>query len=187
MKKKVLYFLSVLVAIGALTVPAMAADFTLSSPQLKEGATLAMEQVFNGFGCQGQNVSPALAWKNPPAGVKSYAVTVYDPDAPTGSGWWHWLIFNIPSGEKGLAKNAGNPAAGLAPAGSVQGRNDFGAEGYGGACPPPGDAPHHYQFTVFALDVEKIDLDSGVSPAMVGFNLNAHMLAKDVITVRYGR
>lgn len=166
---------------------AEAGDFTLSSPQLKEHEPMEMEQVFNGFGCQGRNISPALHWDNPPAGVKSYAVTVYDPDAPTGSGWWHWLIYNIPARVDGLVKNAGDPPSNLAPTGSVQSRTDFGTRGYGGACPPAGASAHRYVFTVYALDVEKLDLDPEATAAMVGFTINQHLLAKDVLTILYAR
>ncbi len=167
--------------------PALAADFTLNSPQLRNGGTMAPAQVFNGFGCNGKNISPELSWQGEPAGTKSFAVTVYDPDAPTGSGWWHWVTFNIPADVHHLPANAGDPASGLAPAGAVQSRTDFGRPGYGGACPPAGDAPHRYQFTIFALDTEKLPLDADASPAMVGFNLQRHALARARITVTYGR
>ncbi len=166
---------------------ALAAGFTLTSPQLQPGGTMATAQVFNGFGCTGSNISPELAWQGEPAGTKSFAVTAYDPDAPTGSGWWHWVIFNIPANVHHLPENSGDPASGLAPAGSVQSRTDFGRPGYGGACPPPGDAPHRYIFTVFALDTDRLDLDSDASPAMVGFYLNRHALARAQIIVTYGR
>jgi len=128
-----------------------------------------------------------LHWKDAPVGTKSFAVTVYDPDAPTGSGWWHWLIFNIPANTDNLPENAGDPSSGLAPKGSIQGRTDFGKPGYGGACPPVGDKPHRYQFTVYALDTEKIDLDANASGAMVGYFLNPHAIAKATLTVYYSR
>lgn len=161
--------------------------FVLSSPVLKEGEKMIMNQVFSGFGCTGKNISPELEWKNAPKGTKSFAVTVYDPDAPTGSGWWHWVIFNIPKDTAKLPENAGDTASGLAPKGSVQSMTDFGTPGYGGACPPAGDKPHKYIFTVHALDVEKIDLAPSASGAMVGFNLNQHTLAKAQITVLFSR
>lgn len=165
---------------------AQAADFTLSSPQLQEGGTIAAQQVYSGFGCSGGNVSPQLEWSGAPAGTKSFAVTVYDPDAPTGSGWWHWVVFNIPVDLHGLVANAGDPQAGLAPAGSVQSRTDYGTTGYGGPCPPPGP-PHHYVFTVYALKTDNIDLKPDVSAAMVGFYLNANKLASASLTTTYGR
>ena len=163
-----------------------APKLTLTSPDLKPGARLTAKQVFNGFGCSGQNVSPALAWSNAPAGTKSFAVTMYDPDAPTGSGWWHWVVYNIPATAKGLPEGAGDPAKRLAPAGSVQGNTDFGAPGYGGPCPPPGK-PHRYILTVYALKTEKIDVPANATAAMVGFNLNGNLLAKATLTGMYGR
>ncbi len=164
-----------------------AEDFLLSSPQLEPGKNLGMEQVFSGFGCTGKNISPALSWKGSPAETKSFAVTVYDPDAPTGSGWWHWAIFNISAKINNLAENAGDPSSKSAPEGSIQSITDFGRAGYGGACPPVGDKPHRYIFTVFALDVEKLPLDANASGAMVGYYLNKHALAKATITVYYSR
>ena len=164
-----------------------AGDFILKSSQIQQGERLNEEQVFSGFGCTGKNISPALYWEGAPEGTKSFAVTVYDPDAPTGSGWWHWIIFNIPANINELPKNAGDLKSGLAPKASTQSRTDFGSSGYGGAAPPPGDKPHRYQFTVYALNIERIDLDVNASGAMVGFNLNQHVLAKSTITAYYSR
>jgi hypothetical protein len=164
----------------------LAAQFEVTSPEIKKNGTIAEEQVFNGFGCQGANVSPALNWTGAPAGTKSFAVTVYDPDAPTGSGWWHWVVFDIPATAKGLPKNASAQAASL-PTGSVQSRTDFGKPGYGGPCPPAGDKAHHYQFTVHALKVDKLPLDENVPAAMVGFYLHQNTLQKAVLNARYGR
>ncbi|TCJ14988.1 YbhB/YbcL family Raf kinase inhibitor-like protein [Parasulfuritortus cantonensis] len=166
---------------------AQAGDFRLTSPELQPGARLADEQVFNGFGCQGGNVSPALAWSGVPAGTKSLAVTVYDPDAPTGSGWWHWLVFNLPADTRALAKGAGAVQAGLMPAGAVQSRTDFNQPGYGGPCPPVGDKPHRYIFTVYALKADSLPLDANAPAAMVGFYLHQNTLGKAVLTGRYGR
>src|SRR5205823_2757311 len=154
------------------------ADLSFSSPQFSEGATLKDEQVFNGFGCTGKNVSPEIEWKDAPAGTKSFALTVYDPDAPTGSGWWHWVIVNIPATETKLKAGAGNPAKKAAPKGSLQTRTDFGKPGWGGPCPPPGDKPHHYVFTLHALKVDKLPLDKDASGAMAGFYLGQNTLAK---------
>lgn len=162
----------------------IAADFSVTSPQLKDGEIMPMEQVLNGFGCTGTNISPELNWENEPEGTKSYAVTVYDPDAPTSSGWWHWTAFNIPANVTGLPANASvNPEA----SSMTQGRTDFGAPGYGGACPPEGDAPHRYQFQVWALDTDHIDLDEQASGAMVGYFLNMHKLVKAELTVKFSR
>ena len=166
------------------TLPAMA--FELSSPQLQAGQPMAKAQEYSGFGCTGGNVSPALAWQHVPAGTKSLAVTVYDPDAPTGSGWWHWVLFNLPAGTAGLPAGAGNPGGALPP-GSVQSRTDYGTPGFGGACPPAGDKPHRYIFTVHALKVDKLELGADSSPALVGYMLNANSLGKASLTATYGR
>ncbi len=177
-----------LVAAAALfaTEAAHAGGMTLSSPDIKNGGTIKNEQVFKGFGCTGENISPALHWSGAPKGTKSFAVTIYDPDAPTGSGWWHWVVFNIPANVTSLAKGAGDPKGPAAPAGAVQSRTDFGTTGYGGPCPPKGDKPHHYHITVFAVDVDKLPADENASAAYVGFNLHFHTLAKASITGRYG-
>ena len=166
---------------------AVAAPMTLTSPDVKPGARIADEQVANGFGCSGGNLSPALAWSGAPKATKSFALSVYDPDAPTGSGFWHWVMFDIPASAASLPKNAGDPKASLAPAGAIQGRNDAGSEGYFGPCPPKGDKPHHYQFTIFAVDVDKLDADASASPAVVGFNLHFHTLAKATLTGIWSR
>ncbi|WP_051710379.1 kinase inhibitor [Andreprevotia chitinilytica] len=164
---------------------AQAAGFTLTSPDVANGKKLSDEQVFAGFGCTGKNVSPALEWKNAPAGTKSFAVTVYDPDAPTGSGWWHWLVVNIPASATGLAHGAGSTGGSL-PANSLQTRTDFGAPGFGGACPPQGDKPHRYIFTVYALKTDKLDVTADSSAALVGFNLHFNTLGKASLTAKYG-
>jgi len=175
-------------AFGAAAPGGLAADdtFMLQSAVVAPNGTLANEQVFNGFGCSGKNVSPPLRWSGAPAGTRSFALTVYDPDAPTGSGWWHWVVFDIPASVSELPQGAGN-AAGQLPAGTVQGRTDFGAPGYGGPCPPAGDKPHRYIFTVYALKTAKLDVPSGGSAAMVGFMINANKLASASIIARYGR
>ena len=174
-------------AIGASA--ASAQSMTLTSPDIKEGAKIANEQVFKGFGCTGDNKSPALSWSGAPSGTKSFAVTIYDPDAPTGSGWWHWVVYNIPVSTTSLPKNAGDVAAKLMPEGAIQGRTDFGVGGYGGPCPPPGDKPHHYQITVFAVDVPALPdaKNDQASAALVGFDLHFHTLAKATVTGVYGR
>ena len=166
---------------------AWADGFMITSPQIQAGGRMANEQVFNSFGCQGDNISPAIQWSGAPPGTKSFALTVYDLDAPTGSGWWHWVVFNIPSNVTSLAKNAGNPQANLTPAGSVQSRTDFGKPGYGGPCPPAGDKPHRYQITVYALKVDKLPLDETAPAAMVGFYLHQNLLKKSVLSASYSR
>jgi Raf kinase inhibitor-like YbhB/YbcL family protein len=170
---------------GAVT--ARAADFSLSSPDVKDGAMLTTRQVFRGFGCSGENVSPALMWKGAPTGTKSFAVTVYDPDAPTGSGWWHWIVYNLPGTTTKLPAGAGDPAKNLLPQGAVQARTDFGTPGFGGACPPPGDKPHRYIFTVYALKTDKLAVPPDATAAMIGYNLNANKLATASLTAKYGR
>ncbi|MFI4868234.1 MAG: YbhB/YbcL family Raf kinase inhibitor-like protein [Steroidobacterales bacterium] len=178
------------IAAGALTLAsaAVAADgaFTLHSPAVAPNSTLSNDQVYSGFGCSGRNISPALAWRGAPKGTRSFALTVYDPDAPTGSGWWHWLVYNIPASVSELPTGAGS-AGGTLPAGAVQGHTDFGTAGFGGACPPAGDKPHRYIFTVYALKSERIDVPDAASAAMVGFMIHANTLAKASITAHYGR
>jgi len=159
--------------------------FTLTSTDMKPGTQIAMAQVYSGMGCGGGNQSPALQWSGAPPGTKSFAITMYDPDAPTGSGWWHWLVYNIPANVMSLPTGAGDPKKSLLPAGAMQGNTDFGAPGYGGPCPPKGDKPHHYITTVFALNVEKIDVPPTATAAVVGFNLNAHKLGTAVLMALY--
>jgi len=178
--------LAALVMLGAVQA-AHAAGFTLTSPTIKPGSMLTEAQVFKGFGCEGKNTSPALKWSGAPSGTKSYAVTVYDPDAPTGSGWWHWVVYNIPASTTELPEGAGASDGKGLPAGAVQGRTDFGSAGFGGACPPKGDKPHRYIFTVHALKTDKIEVPADASAALVGFMLNANRLAKASFEARYGR
>ena len=137
--------------------------------------------------CAGGNISPALSWSGAPPGAKSFALTCYDPDAPTGSGFWHWVVFNIPATVTRLPRGAGDPKSPAAPKGAMQSRTDYGVTGYGGPCPPPGDKPHRYQFTIFAVDVAKLDAEEQSSAAVVGFNLHFHTLAKASLTGLYGR
>lgn len=158
--------------------------FRLWSKDLEEGGRLPETQMFNGMGYTGGNVSPHLAWEGAPAGTKSFVVTLYDPDAPTGSGWWHWIVINLPAETKELAAGSGNDAKLPSPA--VQTRTDFGTPGYGGAAPPPGRS-HRYIFTVHALKVEQIDLDAQASGAMVGFMVFMNSLGKATLTVTYGK
>jgi Raf kinase inhibitor-like YbhB/YbcL family protein len=169
---------------------ANAQGLTLTSPDIKEGGTIATEQIITGFGCVGGNVSPALNWSGAPPGTKSFAINMLDPDAPTGSGWWHWVVFNIPPGTTSLPKDAGNlKKKKLMPKGAIQSRTDFGTGGYGGPCPPAGDKPHRYQITVFAVDVDKLPFakNDKASAAAVGFDLHFHAIAKATLTGLYGR
>jgi Raf kinase inhibitor-like YbhB/YbcL family protein len=159
--------------------------FSVKSPDLVSKGRIALSHVYNGMGCKGQNISPALEWSNAPAGTKSFAVTMFDPDAPTGSGWWHWIMYNIPATTTSLADGAGNGRN--APNGSVEGPTDFGTKGYGGPCPPVGDKPHHYHITVFALKTDKLDMPSNATSAFIGYNLNANKVATARITGLYAR
>lgn len=162
--------------------------FQLSSPDIGPKAPIGNKFVFKGFGCEGENVSPALAWKAPPAGTKSFALLVHDPDAPTGgAGWWHWVVYNLPAGTAALSQGAGSADGGKLPAGAVQQKTDFGAAGWGGPCPPPGDKPHRYVFTVYALKVEKLDIPEGASASLVGFMVNANAIGKATLVGKYGR
>lgn len=180
---------------------AQGGKFTLSSPDIPAGGKVPMKHVLNGFGCSGQNVAPALEWHNAPAGTKSFSITVYDPDAPTGSGFWHWSVHNLPGDTTKLAQGAGNALASM-PAGTNPAITDFqdtGATGgngnWGGPCPPVGDKPHRYVFTVYALDVPDLYAAAGIpktgTAAVHGFALNkglgAHVLGKASFTAKFGR
>jgi Raf kinase inhibitor-like YbhB/YbcL family protein len=169
------FFAGLMVA-TTLAVPAMADDFTLTSPDIAEGQQLSSDFVFQGFGCDGGNVAPSLAWSGAPEGTESFAITVYDPDAPTGSGWWHWFAFNIPAA---ITEMESGDVAG------VQLTNDYGAQGFGGACPPAGEV-HRYEFTVHALGT-MLEIDNSVSNALAGFMVNANSLASSTITAVYNR
>ncbi len=159
--------------------------FTLSSNDL--GGEATKTQVFNGFGCTGDNQSPQLSWKNAPQGTKSFAVTMYDPDAPTGSGFWHWVVFDIPANVKELVSNAGNIKLNLTPKGAIQSVTDYGTKGYGGPCPPEGHGFHQYIITVYALKTDTLGLDENTTPALVGFYLWNNTLAKASIVTYYQR
>jgi Raf kinase inhibitor-like YbhB/YbcL family protein len=143
--------------------------------------------VFNGFGCTGENRSPALLWRDAPAGTRSFAITLYDPDAPTGSGWWHWVVYNIPADVKHLPEDAGHVGGQGLPAGAVQGRTDFGTRAYGGACPPVGAAAHRYVMTVYALKVDHLPVPADASAAMVGFMVHMNQLGAATLQSSYGR
>ena len=159
--------------------------FTLSSKDLGGEATTIEE--FNGFGCTGENKSPQLFWENAPEGTKSFAVTMYDPDAPTGSGWWHWVVFDIPADVNELVSNAGNVSLDLAPKNSVQSITNYGTSGYGGPCPPEGHGLHQYILTVYALKTDKLGLDANTNPAVVGYYLWNNTIAKASIVTYYKR
>jgi len=155
--------------------------FTLKSTDL--GGQFTNEFVAGNFGCNGSNQSPQLSWYNAPAGTKSFAITMYDADAPTGSGFWHWVVVNIPSTVLELKRGAGNVKDGVAPAGSLQTINDTGAPGYQGPCPGEGDMPHHYLITVYALKAEKLSTGVNSPTALSGYILNNAALAKASLVV----
>ena len=144
---------------------------------------LTKKNEFIGFGCKGSNLSPKIQITDLPKGTKSLALTVYDPDAPTGGGWWHWLAFNIPVSKTTIEQGAKS----LKKLGVVESMTSYGSVGYGGACPPAGDTPHRYIFKVYALKVDKLDLKSSATPSIVGYNLNANAIATASSTVLYGR
>lgn len=151
-----------------------AQTFTLKSNEL--GGQFTNRYFMNGFGYAGENISPGLSWQNAPAGTQAFAITIYDKDAPTGSGFWHWVVFNIPSSVTELPSGAGDVTKKLMPTGTIQGINDTGNNGYVGPAPPPGPA-HQYVITVYALKT-KIDLKETATPALVGFYLNSAAIAK---------
>ncbi|EPG5456344.1 kinase inhibitor [Escherichia coli] len=155
----------------------------LISNDLRDGDKLPHRHVFNGMGYDGDNISPHLAWDDVPARTKSFVVTCYDPDAPTGSGWWHWVVVNLPADTRVLPQGFGSGLVAM-PDGVLQTRTDFGKTGYDGAAPPKGET-HRYIFTVHALDIERIDVDEGASGAMVGFNVHFHSLASASITAMF--
>jgi Raf kinase inhibitor-like YbhB/YbcL family protein len=180
---------AVAVALSVLVAPAAQARMKLTSAEVKKGETIKNEQVLNTFTCTGDNISPSLSWSGAPKETKSFVITVYDPDAPTGSGWWHWVVINIPPSTTSLPKNAGDAKANLMPAGAIQTRTDFGAPGYGGPCPPKGDKPHHYHFTVYALDEDKLQFaqNDQASAALVGYEVHFHKIGQASLVATYGR
>lgn len=155
----------------------------LVSQDFKDGGKLPWRQVLNGMGYDGDNISPHLAWDDVPTGTKSFVVTSYDPDAPSGSGWWHWVVINLPADTRVLPQGAGSGLAEL-PEPAMETFTDFGKPGYGGAAPPKGEV-HRYIFTVHALDVEKLDVEESASGAMVGYNVHFHSLGSASITAMF--
>jgi hypothetical protein len=160
-------------------------SFSVTSTDVSSGEMLSDRHVYNSFGMSGENVSPQLSWSGFPVTTKSFAVSCYDPDAPTGSGFWHWLVIDIPDTVTELAGGAGTDDSKL-PEGAFHVRNDYGSRDFGGAAPPKGDEPHRYIFAVHALDVAKLGIDGDVTPAVAGFNLRYHTIARGLLTPVYG-
>ena len=155
---------------------------TLSSDSVTNDQSFKNPQIYNQWGCTGNNLSPQLSWSDVPEGTRSFALTMYDPDAPTGSGWWHWLVINLPAKSRSLPEGAGALGKSHLPKGASMVTNDFGFKGYGGACPPPDSTPHQYQITLYALDVANISLPGNATAALAGYNILQHVLEKAVLT-----
>jgi Raf kinase inhibitor-like YbhB/YbcL family protein len=172
-------------ALAGLLLASASFAMQLQSNDIKDGAVMSNDQVFNGMGFSGKNISPELHWTKGPEGTLSYVLTAYDPDAPTGSGWWHWVVFNIPADKLELPAGFGSKSAKKSKP-AVQSRTDFGKGGYGGPAPPPGKA-HHYIFTIYALKVKSLPLTADSSAAMVGFYANANKLDSATLTGLFGK
>ena len=178
-------------AVGVVTAQVKSAPrshFVLSSPDARLAVRVPEEYTANVFGCTGGNISPALRWSGAPAGTKSFVITLFDPDVPdTGSGWWHWVVYDVPAKVNSLPKGAGAEHSSMLPAGTQQGRTDLGNDAYHGPCPDKGQPPHHYKFTIYALSVEKLDVPPEASGAMVTSTAKESVLGKAVFIARYGR
>ncbi|MDT9001634.1 YbhB/YbcL family Raf kinase inhibitor-like protein [Paucibacter sp. APW11] len=175
---------ALLLAISPLS---QAAGFQLSSPEIAADSSMPARFEFNGFGCTGENRSPALQWRDAPAGTQSYAITVYDPDAPTGSGWWHWSVINLPAETQALPAGAGAIGDARLPQGARQVRIDYGFAGWGGTCPPQGDKPHRYIFTIHALKLARLEVPADATAALAGYMIRANSLGSASFSAHYGR
>jgi Raf kinase inhibitor-like YbhB/YbcL family protein len=162
-------------------------SFTLTSDDVAEGEMIDKAHHYHEGGMDGGNTSPHLRWEGFPAETRSFAVTCYDPDAPTGSGFWHWVLFDVPASVTELPQGAATGDMASMPAGAIHARNDWGSNDYGGVAPPPGHGPHRYVFAVHALDTDKLGLDASASPAVVGFVMGPHTLARATLIPIYER
>ena len=188
MKNIIIKSLTLISALSlSMSISAYAETFKLASKDIAQGEFMSKAQEFSSFGCTGEDISPQLQWSGAPKGTKSFAITAYDPDAPTGSGWWHWQIVNIPATTPELDSGAGSTKKDLKPKGSTQIKNDYGSRGFGGACPPAGHGVHHYRFTVHALSVEKLELPADASGALTGYMINANTIESSTIEALYKR
>jgi len=160
-----------------------ASGFILKSYDLK--GQLSINQVLNGFGCKGNNISPQLSWQHIPKGTKSFAITMYDKNAPTGSGWWHWIVVNIDNKINYIKKGASNTNS--MPTNSIQSKNDFGKNSFDGVCPPVDDGYHEYITTIYAIDIDKLPITNKTQPAMAGFIINSYTISKSSIVTYYKR
>lgn len=160
-------------------------SFTLTSDDIADGETLAPRHRSRSFGAGGEDVSPHLRWSGFPRETKSFVVTCFDPDAPTGSGFWHWAVANIPAAVTEFETDAGDPDAGKLPAGAIMLKGDAGVARFVGAAPPAGHGPHRYIFAVHALDLETLPIDETVTPALLGFSMFGHTIARAFITPIY--
>lgn len=161
-------------------------SLAVTSDDIADGEDIPSTHVYNQMGASGDNLSPHLRWDGHPSETKSFAVSCFDPDAPTGSGFWHWVVRDIPADVTELPRGAGSGTMDGLPAGAVPSRNDLGTKEYIGAAPPEGPA-HRYLFAVHALDCESLGLDPEATPAIVGFHVAAHVLARGIIAPVYGR
>jgi Raf kinase inhibitor-like YbhB/YbcL family protein len=183
--------IALVAAVGVVTAQVKSAPhsrFVLSSPDARLAVRVPEEYTANVFGCTGGNLSPALQWSGAPAGTKSFVVTLFDPDErSTGSGWWHWVVYDLPANVSNLPKGAGAEHSSVLPLGTQQGRTDLGNDAYHGPCPDKGQPPHHYRFTVYALSVPKLDVPPEASGAMVTSTAKEKLLGRAVFIARYGR
>lgn len=184
--KKLFLALSCCLAIVAPTALAEDGGFRLISSEWHDGGNVPKENVFNGSGCGGANISPEFHWSNAPSAAKSFAITIFDLDAPTGGGWWHWIVFNIPGTIFEVPAGAGNKDSKRMPSASVQCRNDYGELGYGGPCPPPGST-HRYLVKVYALNVEKLPFGSETPPGKMAKQIETHSIGVAKLMVKFGR